>query len=367
MVGLKLTFAELAAEFLLPALATETAPQVLRELGDLLRAIAGSAVQFADHQLASRILLALTTRQRQLQETGGEDLAAKTLDGRMDPAALRLLDEDVRSGQSGRQEQAAKVLGSLGAAGAPLLIEVIKGESDFRVRQLAARLVAEAGPGAADQIKRALVTEVIVEQRARLLDVIDTVTPDLRQELQQCLYDHSPRVRRAAFQLFERLRRDDLIDLILPFARHAHPAVARAAIRALAPLRTSAAVDALSSILGGTGDSRLAALCCQALGRSEHPAAIDALAGLLAARRFLSFQRRWQSDVRATAAVALNQIPHPRAAEVLARFARDRDPTVRRVAAGAWEATARRLATGDGLSEVAADQEVDQEKVFDES
>ncbi len=335
--GLQHTFAELAAGYLLTALATETAPQVLRELGDLLRAMAGSAVQFADYQLASRILLALTTRRRQLQETGGReagDLAATTLDGRVDPAVLRLLDADVRSGQPERQEQAAKVLGALGAVGVPLLIEAIKGESDFRVRQLAARLVADAGPVAAEQIKRALVTEVIVEQRARLLDVIDTVTPDLRHELQQCLHDTSPRVRRAAFQLFERLRRDDLIDLILPFARHGHPAVARAAIRALAPLRTSAAVDALSSILRATGDPRLAALCCQALGRSEHPAAIEALAGLLAARRLLFFGRRWRSEVRATAAVALKQIPHPRAAEVLARFAHDGDAVVRRLAAG---------------------------------
>jgi len=38
--------------------------------------------------------------------------------------------------------------------------------------------------------------------------------------------------------------------------------------------------------------------------------------------------------VRATAAVALKQIPHPRAAEVLARFAHDGDAVVRRLAAG---------------------------------
>jgi hypothetical protein len=276
-------------------------------------------VQFADHQLASRILLAVTTRQQQLRDVGP---ALAMLDGQMDSAALRMLDEDFRSGQPERVEQAAKVLGALGKAAIEPLIDVIKSENELRVRQLAARLVAEAGPGGPEQMKRAVVTEVIVEKRARLLEVIDTVTPDLRAELGQCLHDASPRIRRAAFQLFERLRRDDLIDLVLPLTRHGQPAVARAAIRALAPLRTSASVEALSKILGATADSRLATLCCQALGRSEHPAAVDALVGVLKARRFAFFGSRWGLEVQATAAAALQQIPHPRAAKMLARFAK---------------------------------------------
>ncbi|HJS43753.1 MAG TPA: diguanylate cyclase [Gemmatimonadales bacterium] len=320
--AMRQTFAAAAAEFLVAALATEREPQVLRELGELLRTMAAGAVQFADYQLASRVLLAVTTRQQQLRDAGP---ALAMLDGQMEPAALRLLDEDFRSGQPERVEQAAKVFGALGKAAIEPLIDVIKSENELRVRQLAARLVADAGPGGPEQMKRAVVTEVIVEKRARLLEVIDTVTPDLRAELGQCLHDASPRVRRAAFQLFERLRRDDLIDLVLPLTRHGQPAVARAAIRALAPLRTYASVEALSKTLATTADPRLAALCCQALGRSEHPAAIDALVGVLKARRFVFFGRRWGLDVQATAAAALHQIPDRRAAKMLARFAqRDR-------------------------------------------
>ena len=70
-----------------------------------------------------------------------------------------------------------------------------------------------------------------------------------------------------------------------------------------------------------TADARLATLCCQALGRSEHPAAINALVKVLKARRFVIFGRRWGLDVQATAAAALNQIPDRRAAKMLARFA----------------------------------------------
>jgi HEAT repeat protein len=240
----------------------------------------------------------------------------------------------MRSGEPERHERAAQVLGALGPAGIPMLIEVIKQENDFRIRQLAARLLAETGTEAAVQIKRALVTEVIVEQRARMLEVIDAVTRDLRHELQQCLRDGNPKVRRAAFRLFERLGQDELIDLVFPYARHPAPGVARAAIRGLASLRTPAALQALASVLSSARESALAELCCQALGQSDHPVAIEALDKALGARKFLLFGRRWTSEVRATAAMALKRITHPEAAGVLARYANDQDDSVRFLAAG---------------------------------
>jgi hypothetical protein len=326
--GLQHTFAKLAVEDLLSALATETMPPVLRELGDLLRAMAASSVHFADYQLASRLLLALGNRTRQLHNAGGQAAeAAPTLDGRLDSVALRLLYEDVRSQQPERQEAAVKVLGALGAVAVPVLVGIAKGESDFRVRQLAARLLAEAGPVGAEQIKRALITEVIVEQRARLLEVIDTVTQDLWPELQQCLSDSSPRVRREAFQLFERLRRDDLIDLILPFARDGHPAW---------PARyprpgTAAHPASVDSVLDSAGNGRRGSRHCAA-GRwdAAHPAAIDALVRVLAARRFRFFGAAG-GEVRATAARSAIRTARGRGGGGVAR---DADAVVRQMATG---------------------------------
>jgi diguanylate cyclase (GGDEF)-like protein len=336
ILGLQHKFAELAAEFVLPALAAESEPQVLREFTDVLFRMIGTSVQFADYQLASRILLEVRGRQGALKETGGRegDRLAALLDRRVEPAALKLLEEDLRSAQPDRHERAAQVLGAMGAAATPLLVEVIKQESDFRIRHLAASLLAEADPQAAELVKRALVTEVIVEQRARMLEVIDVVTRDLRLELEQCLRDTNPRVRRAAFQLFERLGQDDLVPLVAPFARHTDPAVARGAIRALTSLRSPAAVRAIAAILETAKDDGLAALLCQALGLSEQATAIDALARVLAERKMLFFGRRWGAEVRATAALALKQIPHPLAGEVLARYENDSDAEVQQVARG---------------------------------
>ncbi len=197
---------------------------------------------------------------------------------------------------------------------------------------MAARLLAELDADAGEQLRRALATEVTVEQRFRILEVIDTVTRDVRAELAHSLGDASPKLRRAAFRLFERLRDDSLIDIILPLVRDDEPTVAKGAIRSLAHLRSAAAVDAIVSILEETEEPKVAIACCQALGELGQASAIDTLARVLKERRHLSLRRRWDEQVRATAALALKQISDPRAAQVLSRYAKDRQTRVRQIA-----------------------------------
>ena len=337
ILGLQHKFAELSVESLLKALAEETEPQVLRELGALLYAMSGSAVQFANFQLASRMLLELKTRRQQLQDTGGRDATslAALLDRKLSPAVQQLLVDDLSSGEPERHQRAAQVIGSLGPSSIPLLIEVIKQEKDLRIRQMAASLLAEEGPDAAKQIKRALTTEVIHEPRARILEVIDSVTRDLKDELAYSLGEDNARIRRAAFRLFERLQREDFIELVLPFTRDKDQAAARGAIRSLGSLRSPRAAEALVSIVKQTEDSKIVIACCQALGQVGDAAGIDALANVLGDRKFPSFARRWDEQVRATAAMALRQITHPQAAEVLSGYTNDKDSRIRQLAQSA--------------------------------
>jgi len=333
ILGLQHKFSELAVDPLLTAFATEMDARVLQELSTLLHDMASSAVQFADYGLASRVLLELRARQAEFERAGGTgESLAKILDHKLDPTAQELLKDDLRSGQHDRQGRAAQVTGGLGRSGIPLLVDVIKDEKNFRVRLLAARLLSELGAGAGPQLKRALATEVTVEQRFRILEVIDTVTRNVRDELAHSLGDASPKLRRAAFRLFERLRDDSLIDIILPLVSDEEPTVSKGAIRSLAHLRSAAAVDAVVAILEETEEPKVAIACCQALGELGQASAIDALATVLKQRRGLLLRRRWDEQVRATAALALKQIADPEAAQILSRYAKDRQTRVRQIA-----------------------------------
>ncbi len=342
ILGLQHKFSELAVDPFLTAFASEMDARVLQELSTLLHDMANSAVQFADYGLASRVLLEVRARQAEFERTGGTgESLAKILDRKLDATAQELLKDDLRSGQHDRQGRAAQVTGGLGRSGIPLLVDVIKDEKNFRVRLLVARLLSELGPGAGRQLKRALATEVTVEQRFRILEVIDTVTRNVRDELAHSLGDASPKLRRAAFRLFERLRDDSLIDIILPLVSDEEPTVSKGAIRSLAHLRSAAAVDAIVEILEETEEPKVAIACCQALGELGQASGIDALATVLKERRGLLLRRRWDEQVRATAALALKQIADPEAAHILSRYAKDRHTRVRQIAesSGRQEAT----------------------------
>lgn len=337
ILALQHKFGDLASDTVTAALAAEDNPNVLAEMASLLHRMAGSSVQFSDYQTASRIFSALSSRRGEL--AGSEDKSkargARSLDVELEQSLHELLIEDFRSGETSRQERAAQVLGSLGSPSIPLLIEVIKQEKDLRVRQLSARILADMGSEAVVEIKRALSLEVTVEQRFHILEVIDTITGDLRDELTYCLGDANPKIRRAAFRLAERLSDDALVEVMIPFVSDEDPNVAKGTIRSLANLGTRTAVRAVISILDLTKEPEVAVACCQALGQIADPSAIDALNSVVSPKGFLGiggFSKGWTGQVRATAVIALRQFEDPRAAQILAKLAKDKDPVIRQLA-----------------------------------
>ena len=91
-------------------------------------------------------------------------------------------------------------------------------------------------------LKRELVLEGLPEQRIRILEVIDTITWDLKRELTYAIEDKNPRIRRAAFQLVERLQDPRITSLLLDYAQHQDSAIAIAAIESLAKINPGQAV-----------------------------------------------------------------------------------------------------------------------------
>lgn len=327
-------FAKLVADPLLLFFLDEGDPKIIVQIAAILHRMATNLIDFGQYPLASRYLLHIQMRQEQLEES--EDLNtrqfANTLNRKLKPITEKLLVQDLKSDQPSQRRNAALLLGSLGRVTMPLLIDIVKQEDELRVRKIAASLLEELGPKAAELLKRALVLEITAQERVRILEVIDTITRDLKNELAFVLSDEDPEVRKAAFGLAERINDGYVVELLLGCARNQDTDLAAAAIKSLGRLGIQSAVGELISLLNSTKEEKLRIACCQALGQIGDPAGMEPLAKMLTPNRLLSLSKRRSTRVRAAAAFALANISHPKAAEVLGRFVQDRDPSIRQIA-----------------------------------
>lgn len=327
-------YTKLAVDPLLAVFGEERDPRFMTEMASLLQRMATGLIQFSESLVACRIFAQLNARHRQLEDAtdARAQTLQKVLDRKLEPATQTLLLEDLRSGDAVRQQNAAQVLSSLGRAGVPWLVEMIKQEESLRVRQIAAGLLTDQGPKAANVLKRELVTGSSPEERARILEVVDGVTRTLKTELAYALGDKNPQVCQAALRLAERLNDKQTVELLLDYAAHNQLELAIPAIRCLGRLKPAGIAETLCSLMVRTSDEDRVLAYCQALGLIADASSVKPLAGILAPKWWWFRRKEWSSQVRAAAAFALGQIPHAQAAQVLASFVNDRDPRVRQIA-----------------------------------
>ena len=322
------------ADPLIGAFPQEEDPEILKAMAVLLSRTAANLIQFGDYQLAIRILTNLRKREKHLQaSTDEQSQSSKTIFLReLEPQTQMALLEDMRSKDPARVQRVTQLLSSLGSVAIPLLIEVVKSEDNLRVRQIACYLLKDLGPEAAKVLKKQLVLEGFSEERIRILEVIDSVTQDLKTELAFALADDNSKVRQAAFLLTERLNDPQVSSLLFDYANHDDPKMAVIAIKFLGRLKPAGAVEVLISMLDSSKELERVIACCRALGQIADSAAIEPLSQMLGRASILSLRKKPNSSVRAAAALALGQIADPQAAEVLGLYADDRDPRVRQVA-----------------------------------
>jgi diguanylate cyclase (GGDEF)-like protein len=333
-LGFQHHFSKLLTDPLLISFLEEKDPKLLREIAFLLHHMATHLIQFGEYPNSTRILQNLYGRYQKLLANKDPEAQrlAKFLDRKLEPTTQQLLVNDLKSGEISRQENAARLLGTLGRVTIPLLIDIVKKEEDLRVRQIAANLLGQMGPEAAELLRRELVLEGNHVERLRILEVIDTVTRDLKTELAFTLESEKPELREAGFQLAERLNNPQVVELLLNYARGPNTGLAIDAIKYLGRLKSQAALEVLIPLLNDTHDTKLMMACCQALGQIGEPACVEPLLNLLKVKRSLFRRKRRSPQIRATAAFALAQIPHPRVAEILALFVDDNDLRVKEIA-----------------------------------
>jgi HEAT repeat protein len=341
--------AKLLVNPLLVALSEEKDPTILREIAFVLHQMATQLIHFAEYPLASRILFNLHDHHRKLLEAKDPyaQRLGKILDRKLEIGTQKLLVNDLKSNDPSRQQKAAQLLGSLGSVTLPLLLEIIKTEEDLRVRQIAARLLSESGPGGAELLKRDLILDGRAEERISILEVIDTVTRDLKNELAFVLADEIPEVRRAALHLAERLGTSQVVELLLDLAKTQETHLAVEAIECLGKLKPSVATGLLLSLLTKARDSKRLTACCQALGQIADPGGAGPLIKILMRKTLFLRRKKHRSRVRFAAAVALSQIDHPQVVKVMAQLLNDHDARVKEVARN-WMSLTRGKSGSEG-------------------
>jgi hypothetical protein len=319
---------------LLLLLSQEEDPTVLSDLANLLHHLAMLLVQFAEYPYATRILLHLQQRYRKLSAGDGESrrILSEAVNKPLEPKIEQLILDGFRSNELPRQQKAAQLIGGLGVATAPLLVGIIRDEPDLRLRQLAASLLAEQGVEAANELKKQFVLQATTEGRARILEVMDGVTSDLRTELMFAIHDGSQLVRDEAIKLTERLNNDVAEKLLSQWMESKTTDIAIRAMKTLGGLRPALAFKKIIATLKTSNQEDRLAACCQTLGQIGDPRAIDALVKVLSAPRFLFFGKKYGPEVRASAAFALTQIDDKRIDGILTRYVNDEDPRVSEVA-----------------------------------
>jgi diguanylate cyclase (GGDEF)-like protein len=334
ITGLQNQLAKLLAKPLLLVLSQEKDPAVLRELTNLLYRLSTLLVQFAEYPVATQILLHLQRRYRKLLEANSEQakMFEEILMKPLDPKAQELILHDFHSKETLRQQNAVQLLGSLGKVASPLLIEVVKGDADLRIRQLAASLLSEQGYEAAKSLKRVFMLESTADERLQILDVIDSVTRDLKAELVKALDDENERVRAKALKLARRLNSDEVEKILLERSDSMKGEVAADAIKCLGALRPQAALEKIGSLMKTAKDKDRLIACCQTLGRIGASEGTGLLERVLSVQSFLSRRKKYLSPIRVAATVALSFIHGPRAAQLLEQCTRDRDPQVKQTA-----------------------------------
>ena len=285
---------ELLTDPLLVVVAEEEDLRLRGEIGGLVSQTAANLIQFGEYGRAGRVLMRLQKRQQQLEERRDPRAEPERLGDpqELDQKTKELVLEDLKSQESTRMQEATQLLGGLGPKALPMLIEIIKKEDDSRLRQIACQLLSELGSEAPQLLKRELVLEGFAEQRVRILEVIDSITRDLRKELAFSLEDESPRVRRAAFLLVERLNDERLTPLLFDHANHADATIAVAAIKSLGKLKPAGAVDVLVLLLDSAKETEHVIAACRALGQIADPASIEPLARIISTGGFSRSRKR---------------------------------------------------------------------------
>lgn len=300
-----------------------------RRAGEILFDCGEMFILYGDYALGAWVFSKL----KKFSSTGSSPVfeAAAALEIPLEPKLIEIVIDDLKSEDLARQQGAFQLLSNLGVWTVPLLIEAVKRESNMRARRLAAELIQNQGADAVMMFKKSLMNETRPEYRARILDVIDSVTSDLMVELADTLSESADIVRRSAFRLAERVKTPGVMGLLFELARSDAPELAVPAINLLGKLNPEGTGKILLMILAESGEKEIVAAVCRAMGQIADPLFVLPLENILMPRRRIFFQKKTGTAIRVAAVYAISMIQDPRVPTILRALADDPDARVRGV------------------------------------
>ncbi|MGM0402603.1 MAG: diguanylate cyclase [Thermodesulfobacteriota bacterium] len=319
-------------------LETEESARPLEQLFDLCHECTRTFILFGEYPLASWMYTATAARFTAVYPDSAasspltRDAADIHVLGRpLGQGVKEAITEDLHSGERARQQEVVQLLSEMGPCMIPFLIDLIMESKNLRTRRLGAELLRKQEKAGGEMLKNALLKAWRPEQKSRILDVIDTVTTDLADELAHVFSDPDDNVRRSAFKLIERLNTTEALALAENAARSGDTRLSLPAINTLVKLKPDSLVQILSSILRESDDPEILVISCRAMGQTGDAAYIEPLAEILFPKRRLFRRKKYDAPVRVAAAFAAAQIPGEKAASVMARLKKDPDERIRQV------------------------------------
>lgn len=307
----------------LPLFSGEVNPDLNRRAGEILFECAEKFILFGEYSLSNWVFDKLRNFSAARASMVFE--SADASDNPLDNRTIEVVIEDLKSDDQERQQEAFSLVSSLGFWIVPRLIEIIKRESNVRVRHLSAELIKNKGNDAETMLKKALMHESRPEYRARILDVIDSVGSDLMLELSDAVSDSADVVRRSAFRLAERLNTPAVIALLSELARHDDPELAVPAISSLGKLQPPRVVEILVAVAETADNKDVLTSVCRAMGQIADPRFVGPLEKILMPKRRLIFQKKVDTAIRIAALHALSRISDIRVPPLLKLLSKDPD------------------------------------------
>ncbi|MEW5735083.1 MAG: HEAT repeat domain-containing protein, partial [Thermodesulfobacteriota bacterium] len=309
----------------------ESDPGRCEVLSGMLFDSAMDLVRMGSYPSAALILGDITRRKEDaaLSDSADKDAMVAAMDKELPPDVIQLLTADAVGHDLEKQGHAVQLLASIGADATSAFTSIIRSSEDLRARQLAASYITRSGPEAIAAFKEGFLADANAFERSRMLEVLDTVTRDVRDELALMLADENPKVRGAAFALAERVNTPDARKLVLEHAQHKNPDVADSAIRSIGRMKEPLAVPVLSDILRSSKEQAVLVSASRAIGQIRDNSGVEVLGALLKPKGFWFFKKWKPTEVRLAAALALRAIGSPQAIAALAVAEKDPDVRVR--------------------------------------